>query len=106
MDAKLNDVLQEKEWRKIIICTPDNDKPENWTSLFEISDSNKVQKAKEILSKAQKTNMPAWSERMKIITKQKKYIMIFQWDSKIAYGTDWVSQEFREFLTKEGFPEP
>lgn len=91
---------------KIIICTPDDDEPDDWTPLLEISGPEKIKKAVEALETARRGFMPAWSNRMKIITENKKFIMKFDCNDKIAYGTHWESKEFRDLLREWGFPEP
>jgi hypothetical protein len=34
------------------------------------------------------------------------FIMEFDWDDEIAYGTHWESKEFRDLLREWGIPEP
>lgn len=108
-DATLDEFFMELESlqvRKIIICTPDDDNPDDWTTLYEISEPERVKKTVEVLRNAQRGFMPAWLDKMKIITVDKKYIMHFQCDDEECYGDHWVSKEFRELLRQWGFPDP
>ena len=108
-DATLDEFFMELESmqvKKIIICTPDDDNPDNWTTLYEISEPERVKKVIEALRDAKRGFMPAWLDKMKVITESKKYIMNFQCDNDKCYGDHWVSKEFRKLLRQWGFPEP
>jgi len=108
-DLTLDDFFMDFEClkvEKIIICTPDDNDPDEWTTLFEISEPEKISMALEALKTSRRGFMPAWLEKMKIITKHKKFIMDFDWDTETAYGTHWESKQFRNLLREWGFSRP
>lgn len=95
---------------KIIICYPDdeNEKIKDWPVMLEISDSEKIKKVVDVIRKSVKYDCMFAFDKMKIITKHKKFIMNIDidYDGENILGDHFLSRELFTLLKEYGLREP